>query len=127
MVKYTNGVPVHRTNVITVILADIAQRMVGDFDNLAHFRTPVGLSIRTPDERLMSVLNLALHGVTCSSHKLSEEIEKILNPLATKSKFRDAKRDTVKKLIEETAKPVIDMLNLRFGRLTYDGKPAITQ
>jgi hypothetical protein len=37
--------------------------------------------------------------------------------------MRDAKGDTVKKLIEETAQPVIDMLNLRFGRLTYDGKP----
>jgi hypothetical protein len=46
-----------------------------------------------------------------------------LNPLATKVKVRDAKGDTVKKMIEETAQPVIDMLNLRFGRMTYDGKP----
>jgi hypothetical protein len=71
----------------------------------------------------MSVLNLALYGVACSRHKHREEKEMILNPLATKSKIRDAKGDTVKKLIEETMQPVIDMLNLRFSRLTYDGKP----
>jgi hypothetical protein len=71
----------------------------------------------------MSVLNLALYVVACSRHVLSKEMETILNPLATQSKIRDAKGDTIKKLIEETAQPVIDMLNLRFGRLTYDSKP----
>jgi hypothetical protein len=123
MVKYTNGGPDHRTNFITVILADIAKWLVGDFDILVHFRTPAGLSIRNPAERLMLVHNLAPHGVACSRYKLSEETESILNALVTMSKIRDAKGDTVKKLIEETAQPVIDMLNLRFGRLTYDGKP----
>jgi hypothetical protein len=37
--------------------------------------------------------------------------------------YRDAEGDTVKKLIEEMAQPVIDMLNLLFGHLTYDCKP----
>jgi hypothetical protein len=69
------------------------------------------------------VLNLALYGVACSRHKLSEEKETNLNPLATKFKIRDAKGDTVKKLIEETAQPAVEMLNLRFRRLAYDGKP----
>jgi hypothetical protein len=97
MVKYTDGGPDHRTNLTTVILADIAQWLVGDFDILVHFRTPAGLSIMNPAERLMSVLNLALYGVACSCHKLSEEIETILNPLTTKYKIRDAKGDPVKK------------------------------
>jgi hypothetical protein len=70
----------------------------------------------------MSVLNPALYGMACSRHKLSEDKEMILNPLATKSKIRDAKGDNIKKMIEETTQPVIDMLNLRFGRLAYDGK-----
>jgi hypothetical protein len=102
MVKYTDGSPDHRTNFITVILAGIAQWLVGDFDILVQFGTPAGLSIRNPAERLMSVLNLALYGVACSHHKLSDEKEKILNPLATKSNIRDTKGDTVKRLIEET-------------------------
>jgi hypothetical protein len=123
IVKYKDGGPDQRTNFITVILTDIAQWMVGDFNILVHFRTPAELSIGNPAERLMSVLNLALYGVACSRHKLSEENETILNPLDTKSNIRDAKGDAVKKLIEETAQPVIDMLNLRFRRLTYDGKP----
>jgi hypothetical protein len=45
-----------------------------------------------------------------------------LSLLATKTRIRDAKGDTVKKLIGETAQHVIDMLNLRFGRLTHNGK-----
>jgi hypothetical protein len=81
MVKYTDGGPDHRANFITVILADIAQWLVSDFDILVPFRTPAGLSIRNPAERQMSVLNLALYGVACSRHKLSKEKETILNPL----------------------------------------------
>jgi hypothetical protein len=103
MVMYTDGGPDHRKTFITVILADMAQWLVDDFDILVHFRTPAGLSIRNPAERLMSVPNMSLYGVVCSRHKLSEENEEILNPLATKSKIRDAEGDTVKKLIEETA------------------------
>jgi hypothetical protein len=99
MVKYTDGGPDHRTNFITVILADIVQWLVGDFDILVLFRTPAGLSTRHPAEHLISVLNLALYGVTCSRHELHKEKEMILNPLATKSKIREAKGDTVKKLI----------------------------
>jgi hypothetical protein len=69
----------------------------------------------------MSVLNLSLYGVPFSRHELSEEKEKILNLLATKSKIRGRQGRHSKILIEETAQPVIDMLKLRFGRLTYDG------
>jgi hypothetical protein len=43
MVKYTDGGPDHGTNFITVILADIALCLVGDFDTLVHVRTPAGL------------------------------------------------------------------------------------
>jgi hypothetical protein len=57
--------PRPQENFITVILADIAQWLVGYFDILVYFRTPVGLSIRNLAERLMSVLNLALYGMAC--------------------------------------------------------------
>jgi hypothetical protein len=73
IVTYTDGGPDNRTNVITVILADIAQRLVCAFDIPVQFRTPAGLSIRNPANCLMKMLKLTLYGVACSGHKLSEE------------------------------------------------------
>ncbi len=60
---YTDGGPDHRVTLHSVKQALIALFAAGNFDMVVAARTPPQNSWKDPAGRIMSILNLALHGV----------------------------------------------------------------
>lgn len=120
-VSYTDGGPDHRTSFISVILAAIAIWRKGDFDIFVHARTPAGLSIRNPAERVMSVLNIALYSYCVVRKELSNAEEKLIKPLNSKKKWRQAAANNknIINLATKTMAETIERLEERFARLQF--------
>jgi hypothetical protein len=77
-----------------------------------------------PAERVMSILNLALQGVSLERNRMDEVLENILKGKNTLEEIRiSAEKNNLLKIgIKESIKPVQDLLNERTKRLTLNKK-----
>jgi hypothetical protein len=69
LILYTDGGPDHRTTFGSVQISLICLFLQGDFDFLASVRTAPYHSWMNPAERMMSIVNLALQGVSLEHEK----------------------------------------------------------
>ena len=130
---YTDGGVDHRTVFISVHLALIAYFMGGNLDILIAARTPPNLSVLNPAERVMSVLNIGLNGVSLARKELSPDKEALIAGLGSKKQWRDAqhKQDALgaqavadyRAMAKETTEDCINLLTARLEGLEYKGEP----
>lgn len=120
----TDGGPDHRLTYETVNASLIHIFMNLDLDFLIAIRTPPNHSWANPAERVMSLLNLALQHCALDRNEMPEKFEKIfrnkssLNAIRNTATIRPGLRDAYGSCM----KPVIELVNGRFGRMKFKGK-----
>jgi len=129
LLLYTDGGPDHRTTFGSVQISLICLFLQGDFDFLASVRTAPYHSWTNPAERVMSILNLALQGVSLERDKMDNVLEEILKGKNTLEEIRVAanKNDLLRIKLIDSIKPVQKLLNERTSRLSLDGKKFLTK
>ena len=115
----SDGGPDHRLSYGSVQVTLLALFLRLNLDVLIAVRTCPYQSWTNPAERVMSILNLALQNVSLERKLMDEESEKLVkNDNSVK-----AVRETIKghpemqQKIDESLKPVLDLLNNRFQRM----------
>ncbi len=76
LILFTDGGPDHNNKHTSVRLGLLALFLELDMDTMVVMRTAPTQSWASPVERVMSVLNLGLHGVTLAREEMVEEYEK---------------------------------------------------
>lgn len=122
LLLYTDGGPDHRTTFGSVQISLICLFLQGDFDFLASVRTAPYHSWMNSAERVMSILNLALQGVSLERNTMDEVLENNLKGKNTLEEIRTSaeKNNLLKIGIKESIKPVQDLLNERTKRLSLN-------
>ena len=82
-----------------------------------------GNSWANPTERIMSVLNLALSGVSLSREEMSKEKEELIKTPTNMKEMRAAaeKNPDVKAVINDSLQKPLSILNNRFSQLSLKG------
>ena len=115
----SDGGPDHRLSYGSVQVALLALFLRLNLDMLVAVRTCPYQSWTNPAERVMSVLNLALQNVSLERNLMDDESEKLVkndnNVKAVRETIRCHPEMQLK--IDESVKPVIDLLNNRFERM----------
>ncbi len=88
VLKYTDGGPDRKCNNAAVILSNIALCYQLDLDFLVHARTAPGDSFKNPAERLMSILNLSLQGVSLCRESMDKHHEEKIKKASTMKAVR---------------------------------------
>ena len=125
---HTDEGPDHRLTYYSVKCTLICLFIERDLDFLVAARTPPGHSWTNPVERVMPLLNLAIQSVAMSRMP-TEQME---GPLRSCNSTADigkvaATQPALKHAWGQSLKPVIDILNRRFERLSLKGRPVCTE
>ncbi|PKY53552.1 hypothetical protein RhiirA4_547713 [Rhizophagus irregularis] len=117
-----NGGPDHRNTFGSVQISLICLFLQGDFDFLASVRTAPYHSWMNPAERVMSILNLALQGVSLQRDSMDDILEDIFKGKNTLEEIRNAAQENKKLGLElrNSIKPVQELLSERTKRLTLN-------
>ena len=86
---YTDGGPDHRPTFLSVQLSWIALFRKLKLDMLIAVRTAPGQSFINPVERVMSLLNVALYGVSLERTRMDDQYETILGRCSSVSEIRE--------------------------------------
>lgn len=121
---YTDGGPDHRNTFGSVQIALICLFLQGNFDFLASVRTAPYHSWMNPAECVMSILNLALQGVSLQRDPMDDILEDILKWKNTLEEIRNAAQENKKLGLElrNSVKAVQELLSERTKRLKLNEK-----
>ena len=121
---YTDGGPDHRNTFGSVQIALICLSLLGNFDFLASVRTAPYHSWMNPAKRVMSILNLALQGVSLQRDSMDDILEDIFKGKNTLEEIRNAAQENKKLGLElrNSIKTVQKLLSERTKRLTLNEK-----
>jgi hypothetical protein len=124
LLLYTDGGPDHRNTFGSVQIALICLFLRGNFDFLASVRTAPYHSWVNPAERVMSILNLALQGVSLQRDSIDNIFEEILKGKNTLEEIRNAAQENQKLGFElrNSTKTVQNLLSERAKRLSLKEK-----
>ena len=124
LILYTDGGPDHRTTFGSVQISLICLFLQGDFDFLASVRTAPYHSWMNPAERVMSIVNLALQGVSLECEKMDDVLEDIFKGKNTLEEIRNAAKNNglLKVKLKESIQPIQRLLNERTSRLSLNDK-----
>jgi len=124
LLLYTDGGPDHRNTFGSVQIALICLFLQGNFDFLASIRTAPYHSWMNPAERVMSILNLALQGVSLQRDPMDDIFEGILKGKNTLEEIRKAARENQKLSLElrKSIKATQELLSERSKRLSLNEK-----
>jgi hypothetical protein len=122
---YTDGGPDHRTTYASVQFASLALFILLDLDMFVTCRTAPSQSYANLAERVNALLNLALQNVALARESMGEEYEdKIKHISSMKDMRKRADRfPQLKDKLLESVKPVMKLLDDRFGRLKLKEEP----
>ena len=126
LLLYTDGGPDHRVNFLSVQLSYVALFLTRDLDYLMAVRTPPYNSWKTPAERVMSELNLALQTVGIMRQKmLSATLEKILDGCNSMKAIHSAAESHhgLQEEFKDSLQPAKVLLSALFQRLKLKDKP----
>ena len=125
---YTDGGPDHRLTYYSVKCALVCLFIELDLDFLVAARTAPGHSWTNPVERVMSLLNLGIQNVAIARTP-TEQMEGTLHSCNSMSDIRKAAttQPALKHAWGQSLKPVLDILNGRFARLSLKGRPVCTE
>lgn len=128
LIVFTDGGPDHRVTYDTVKLSLLSIFMEMDLDMLIALRTAPNNSWVNPAERLMSILNLALQHVALERKPMPENFEKKMKNKSSLGAVRNQAEYTegFQEAYTESVRPVIDLVNDRFGRMNVKGVPLKT-
>ena len=93
MCLYTDGGPDHRTTFGSVQVSLLCLFIQSNFDMLIAMRTAPAQSWTNPAERIMSILNLGLQGVTLLRDQMSSEMEDLFSKKNTLEEIRIASKN----------------------------------
>lgn len=121
---YTDGGPDHRNTFGSVQIALICIFLQGNFDFLASIRTAPYHSWMNPAERVMSVLNLALQGVSLQRDPMEDILEDIFKGKNTLEDIRKAAQENslLNINLRNSVKAVQELLSERTKRLSLNEK-----
>ncbi|CAB4442447.1 unnamed protein product [Rhizophagus irregularis] len=124
---YTDGGPDHRNTFGSVQIALICLFLQGNFDFLASVRTAPYHSWMNPAERVMSILNLALQGVSLQRDPMDDILEDILKRKNTLEEIRNAAQENMKLRLKlrNSVKAVQDLLSERTKRTLQQEETSI--
>jgi len=117
---FTDGGPDHRPTFLSVQLSWIALFRKLDLDMLIAARTAPGQSYINPVERVMSLLNIALYGVSLERTKMDDRYETVLSRCSSMSDIRENANKYYKGLKEafqESISMPACFVSERFSRL----------
>lgn len=117
---YTDGGPDHRTTYGSVQVALIGVFKRYDLDLLVACRTTPGQSFINPVERIMSLLNLGLHGVALERSEMSVENEALLKSCHSMADIREeaSKNPQLQAAYGDSIQSTIDLVVSRFNLLS---------
>ena len=112
----SDGGPDHRLSYGSVQVALVALFIRLNLDMLIAVRTCPYQSWTNPAERIMSILNLALQNVSLQRSLMDEDSEKLIKNKNSMQAVRNtiSAQPRLHAKIEESLKPVLDLLNSRF-------------
>lgn len=124
LLLYTDSGPDHRVTFGSVQISLICLFLRGNFDFLASVRTAPYHSWMNPAERVMSILNLALQGVSMQRNKMDDVLEDIFKSKNTLEEIRLAAEGNNQLAIQlrESIKEVQTLLKERTTRLSLNEK-----
>ncbi|GBB99535.1 hypothetical protein RclHR1_03550015 [Rhizophagus clarus] len=119
LLLYTDGGPDHRNTFGSVQIALICLFLRGNFDFLASIRTASYHSWMNPAERVMSILNLALQGVSLQRDPMNDILEDIFKGKNTLEEIRSVAQENKKLGLElrKSIKIVQELLSKQTKRL----------
>jgi len=124
LLLYTDGGPDHRNTFGSVQIALICLFLRGNFDFLASVRTAPYHSWMNPAERVMSILNLALQGVSLQRDPMDNIFENIFKGKNTLEEIRNVAQENQKLGLQlrNSVKVVQELLSERTKRLSLNEK-----
>jgi len=124
LLLYTDGEPDHRNTFGSVQIALICLFLQGNFDFLASVRTAPYHSWMNPAERVMSILNLTLQGVSLQRYFMDDILENIFNGKNTLKEIRKAAQENkiLGLQLRNSIKSVQELLFERTKRLSLNEK-----
>ena len=124
LLLYTDGGPDHRNTFGSVQIALICLFLRGNFDFLASVRTAPYHSWMNPAERVMSILNLALQGVSLQRDPMDNIFENIFKGKNTLEEIRNVAQENQKLGLQlrNSVKAVQELLSERTKRLSLNEK-----
>ena len=119
----TDGGPDHNVRHGQTQLASISTFQRHNLVMVVGVNPCPGNSWANPTERIMSVLNLALNGVSLSREEMSKEKEELIKTPTNMKEMRTAaeKNPDVKAVINDSLQKPLSILNNRFSRLPLKG------
>ena len=122
---YTDGGPDHRLTYGSVQLSLLGVFKRYDLDLLVACRTAPGQSFINPVERIMSLLNIRLHGVALDRSQMKPENEDLLKSCNSMAAIREAasSNPSLKTAFVDSAQSAIDLVVSRFNRLSLKDEP----
>lgn len=118
-----DGGPDHNVRHGQAQLAHISTFQKHDLDMSVAINTCPGNSWANPTERIMSLLNLALNGVSLSRVEMSKENEALIKSPSNMKEMRAAaeKNPDVKSVVRDSLQKPVSIINDRFRRLSLKG------
>lgn len=122
---YSDGGPDHRLTYLTTQISYICLFFVRDLDLLCAVRTPPYHSWKNPVERIMSILNLALHSVGLMRAQMSAEFEALIKSCNSMKAIRAAaeQHSGLREALLDSVSPVKALLSGLFLRLKLKDDP----
>ena len=119
MFLYHDGGPDHRLVYYSVMISYICVFKWLNLDFLAAVQTAPYNSWMNPCERLMSILNLALQGVSTKRQECAPDMQSALSSCESMAEIRKAaeSRPGLQTAVQECLKPMITEIEARFSRL----------
>ena len=119
----TDRGPSHNVRHGQTQLASISTFQRHNLDMVVGINTCPGNSWANPTQRIMSVLNLALSGVSLSREEMSKEKDKLIKTPANMKEMRAAaeKNPDIKVVINDSLQKPLSILNNRFSQLSLKG------
>ena len=116
---YSDGGPDHRLTYLTVQISYICLFLTRNLDLLCAVRTPPYHSWKNPVERIMSILNLALHSVGLMRARMSAESETAIKSCTSMKAIREAaeQHPALREALLDSIEPVKALLSALFLRL----------
>ena len=128
---YTDGGEDHRTTLISVQMAYLANWLTNDLDCLIACRCPPLISITNPCEIFMQTANIGLNGLALARYKMSDANDKEISKLSSNKKWRAAQKPNddgkvgslkIRELLKQTTQFCFESLTDRFNSLKYKGE-----
>ena len=125
---YTDGGPDHRLTYGSVQVSLLCLFIRFNLNLLIAVRTAPGNSWTNLAERVMPVLNLALQNVALERSKMSPQMESLMKSKHTMADVHSTAQHfpQMKTEFKESMEKVINLLNLRFRRMSLEGSELTT-